>query len=135
MATNSFVIRPRVPALNLALSPPNAAPSELHPAHQVPVSAPVNPATLISADAGNAIELGGDGRLYAALEQSQSISHVHTQSPAAAVWVVLHQLGKYPSVTVVDSAGDGVYGDVDYVDANSLTITFSAAFSGKAFIN
>ncbi len=59
----------------------------------------------------------------------------HVQASAADVWAVAHNLGKRPCVTVVDSAGDPVEGVVGYVDANNLTITFSAAFSGEAYLN
>jgi len=50
-------------------------------------------------------------------------------------WTITHNLGKFPSVTVVDSANSVVVGDVDYTNSNILTITFSAAFSGCAFLN
>lgn len=63
------------------------------------------------------------------------LSFEHAQSAAASTWVVAHGLGKRPSVTVVDSAGDQVEGDVTYIDLNNLTIDFSAPFSGEAFLN
>lgn len=62
-------------------------------------------------------------------------SYTHTQNEAAATWYVDHQMGKYPSVTVVDSAGTMVFGDVTYNNENQVTITFTAAFSGKAYLN
>lgn len=52
-----------------------------------------------------------------------------------AVWVLQHNLGKFPSVTTVDSSGEEVIGSVKHDDANQVTITFSAAFSGSAFFN
>lgn len=60
---------------------------------------------------------------------------VFTQASAEAVWEIQHNLGKYPSVTTVDSADTVVVGSVEYIDLNNLTITFSAAFSGKAYLN
>jgi heat shock protein HslJ len=63
------------------------------------------------------------------------LSYTHNQTTAATVWTVNHNLGKNPSVTVVDSAGTKVWGDEKHIDQNSLTITFSAAFSGKAYCN
>jgi hypothetical protein len=63
------------------------------------------------------------------------LNKTHVQAAAAAIWVVAHGLGKRPSVTVVDSAGDPVEGTVAYVDANNLTISFSAAFGGEAYLN
>ena len=60
---------------------------------------------------------------------------VFTQGSASATWVVDHDLGKKPSVTVVDSADTVVIGQVDYNTDNRATITFEAAFSGKAYFN
>lgn len=57
------------------------------------------------------------------------------QGIAADVWVIEHNLDKYPSVSVVDSANNIVSGNVHYIDENNLTITFNGAFTGKAFLN
>lgn len=62
-------------------------------------------------------------------------NYVHNQSIASAVWLVEHNLNKFPSVTVVLSTGQKGYGDVTYVDENNLTITLASAESGKAYIN
>lgn len=62
-------------------------------------------------------------------------NYVHTQSTPASVWTITHNLGKRPSVTVVDSAESVVVGEVSYPDVNTVTITFSGAFSGAAFLN
>jgi hypothetical protein len=61
--------------------------------------------------------------------------YAHTQGVASATWSVSHNLDKYPSVTVVLSTGQKGYGDVTYVDENNLTISFSGAESGKAYMN
>ena len=60
---------------------------------------------------------------------------VYTQGAPASTWNVNHNLNKFPSVSVVDSANNDVIGDVQYVDVNNLTITFSSSFSGKAYLN
>lgn len=62
-------------------------------------------------------------------------TYVHTQNIAAATWIIQHNMYKYPSVSVVDSAENQVVGDVEYTTLNSLTITFTAPFSGKAYLN
>lgn len=62
-------------------------------------------------------------------------NYVHTQNVAQTVWVITHNLGKYPSVVVVDSANNVVIGDISYIDLNSISLSFSTAFSGKAFFN
>ena len=61
--------------------------------------------------------------------------HTHKQAQAAKVWTVAHNLGKRPAVTVVDSAGTVVIGEVDYLDDNTVRLTFCAAFSGTAYFN
>jgi len=48
---------------------------------------------------------------------------------------VNHNLGRKPSVTVIDSAGDECIGDVDHLSNNSLVVTFSAAFTGTVLCN
>ena len=66
---------------------------------------------------------------------SKSETYKHRQTASSSVWTVVHNLGKFPSVTVVDSAGTEWIGDVKYIDDNSLTISFAVAFSGIAYLN
>ncbi len=66
---------------------------------------------------------------------NQNTTFVHNQLSPALVWTIEHNLNKYPSVTVADSGGNWVIGDIDYVSSNSITVTFTGAFSGKAFLN
>ena len=63
------------------------------------------------------------------------IHYEYDQSIAAATWNINHSLGKFPSVSIVDTSGDLVRGQINYINNNSLTITFSAAFAGKAYLN
>jgi hypothetical protein len=42
---------------------------------------------------------------------------------------------KFPSITVVDSANTVVQGTVFYDSTTQITLTFSAAFSGQAYLN
>lgn len=58
----------------------------------------------------------------------------HTQGQASTTWVITHALGGKPSVTIVDSADTHVFGEVTYNSNSQITITFSAAFSGKAYL-
>ena len=66
---------------------------------------------------------------------SGDIAYVHHQTSASLEWQIRHNLGKYPSVTVVDSAGTVVVGDITYLDTEELVIHFTSEFSGKAFLN
>ena len=67
--------------------------------------------------------------------ESVDKTFIYTQSSASSVWNITHNLNKYPSVSVVDTANTVVYGDVKYINENELTITFTNTFSGKAFLN
>lgn len=63
------------------------------------------------------------------------VFYTHTQGVAAATWSITHNLGKFPAVTVVDSAGNQLLTSVSYTDANSLVVSFAGATSGKAYLN
>lgn len=69
------------------------------------------------------------------LPSGGDISYRYQQITPVSTWVVSHNLGKYPAVAVVDSAGTSVDGLVEYIDLNQLQITFSAPFAGDAFLN
>jgi DNA relaxase NicK len=62
-------------------------------------------------------------------------SYVHEQNSPSAVWTINHNLSKYPSIVLVDSEDDVIYGEVNYDSNNTIIITLSAAISGKAFLN
>ena len=62
-------------------------------------------------------------------------NYVHEQMQASNEWNIIHKLKKYPSVSIIDSAGTNVIGEVTYLDENSLRINFSSIMSGKAFLN
>ena len=64
----------------------------------------------------------------------------YTKNNAADTWVVTHNLNSYPSVTVVDTGGNIMRGEVAYNTINQLTITFfsrgsASAIDGKAYLN
>lgn len=59
----------------------------------------------------------------------------HIQPTPATVWTIVHNLSKYPSVTIVDSGGTVVVGEVTYLSVNILEVSFAAAFAGKAYCN
>lgn len=77
-------------------------------------------------------------------EQKQFISsidklklsgYIHDQIPSSKIWIVNHPLNKFPSVSIVDSGKNLVIGDIKYIDASNLEISFTCEFSGKAYLN
>ena len=58
-----------------------------------------------------------------------------TQPTPSVQWTIQHNLNKFPSVSVVNNNNILMYGNTTYVDTNNLIITFTAGFSGKAYLN
>lgn len=62
-------------------------------------------------------------------------SYEHNQTTAATTWNIAHNMGKRPSVTILDGAGDLSFGRIAYTDLNNITLTFSEAITGTAYLN
>ena len=62
-------------------------------------------------------------------------SYIHTQSASASTWTINHNLGFNPAVSVVDSGENVVIGDVTYISTNTLSVSFTASFGGKAYLS
>lgn len=68
--------------------------------------------------------------------ENQDKNFVFEQAIASDTWVIEHNLNKYPSVSVVDSAGTmQIPDDIKYDSENQITVTFISAFAGKAILN
>jgi hypothetical protein len=59
----------------------------------------------------------------------------HTQTAPSRVWEVVHNLGKFPSVTITDADGNEYESEVKHIDLNNTLLTFSEAFAGFADLN
>lgn len=62
-------------------------------------------------------------------------TYVYTQTTAASTWFIPHNMNKYPAVTVKDSEGNIVIGELEYTDINNVKIIFSSAIGGTAYLN
>lgn len=60
---------------------------------------------------------------------------VYEWSNPLSTITISHNLNKFPSVTIVDTTGSEIVGDITYVNINTVTITFSAAARGIAYFN
>ena len=65
----------------------------------------------------------------------QITTYIHNQLVPNTNWPITHNLGKFPSATIIDSSGQVVIGDVSYIDNNNINLTFTSSFSGKAYLN
>ena len=88
--------------------------------------------------------IGGNGALVEdyyydifnfTLASASDKTFVHDQAVPSAIWTITHNLGKFPSVSVVDTQKTIYWGNVEYINSNQLKVTFSAAFAGQAFLN
>ena len=84
----------------------------------------VEPAADVLAKGGHWILFAEGGKGY-----------VFTEGAPSASWNIKHNLGKHPSVTVIDTANDEVQGITEYISINELTIVFSAPVTGTAYLN
>jgi hypothetical protein len=62
------------------------------------------------------------------------VFYVHTQGTPSAVWTINHNLNGNPTAVVLDSAGTQCEGTFSYPTLNQMVITFTAAFSGTAYV-
>jgi len=79
-------------------------------------------------------------RIYSVKIFGGDVNYVHHQNNAASSWVINHNLGKFPSVTIKFSTGAtysnvGAFAGVTYTDKNNLTINLAAGQSGYAYLN
>lgn len=84
-------------------------------------------------------EIIGEGNISATQsEHTVTITaetFVYEQGIPADTWNITHNLNKYPSVMLTDSAGRVFQSEIDYIDTNSLVVYINGAVSGKAYLN
>lgn len=52
-----------------------------------------------------------------------------------ATWTVPHNLGRYPSLELVDNAGAVFDGDIEFPDLNTAVITHASPMSGSVLVS
>ena len=106
------------------------------PVNTVIVSPPVGSTSANTVVDVNAASVGPQGPTGATGPQGASGGFfTFTQASPASTWTIAHNLGYRPNISVVDSAGSQVEGNAVWTDINNLTITFSGAFSGVAYLS
>lgn len=76
-----------------------------------------------------------DGQMGNVLAPSADKHFAYEQATASDTWTIHHNLNKFPSVSIVDTANTQVVGEVEYIDTNTVRITFNAPFGGYAYLN
>jgi hypothetical protein len=77
----------------------------------------------------------GGGAVEINIPGAAAQAYVHNQATPAVTWTIDHPLSFRPNITVVDSANAQVEGDVQYTSATQIVLTFTAAFSGIAYLS
>lgn len=61
--------------------------------------------------------------------------YTHYQPASNLTWTVIHNLNKFPSVQVVDSAGNVMMCDIQHISKHELKLMFATPFSGTAYLS
>ncbi|WP_443863221.1 hypothetical protein [Fusobacterium ulcerans] len=62
-------------------------------------------------------------------------NYIYKQTEAKDVWVINHDLEKYPSVIIVDDNNIVIVGEIEYMNKNQVIIRFNKNKTGKAILN
>ena len=79
--------------------------------------------------------IDNNGNDYVGGITAEDVSYEHVQTDASDEWTVIHNLGKYPSVSIIDADGNETHAGVNYTTKNSLIIHFANAETGIAVCN
>jgi hypothetical protein len=64
-----------------------------------------------------------------------TIAYTHTQNAVSSTWTITHNLGFYPNVVTLDSAGTIIEGGIAFDSVNQITVSFAIATSGIAHLS
>jgi hypothetical protein len=85
---------------------------------------------------GTGIELVSTGADQGTGNVTINIATYHyTQPVAITTWTILHNLNKFPTIITIDDTGSEIVGDVQFIDLNSVAITFNPPTSGQAYLS
>ena len=62
-------------------------------------------------------------------------TYIFEQGIASDTWTINHNLNKFPSITVEDTAGTIFTAQVDYIDSNTCIVYINGSTKGKAYLN
>jgi hypothetical protein len=62
-------------------------------------------------------------------------SYTHNQVSTSSTWTVNHNLGYNPAINIRDNSGQIIEGQITYNNVNTLTLDFSIAISGTAYLS
>lgn len=63
------------------------------------------------------------------------LHYVFRQNSPMLIWYIFHGLGKFPSISAVDTTGREIHGDPVYTDLDHIVITWGYPVAGEAYLN
>jgi hypothetical protein len=66
---------------------------------------------------------------------ASSDNYTYVQSVADNIWTINHTIPFRPNVSVVNSAGQVIYANVDYASATQIIITHSVPLTGMVYLS
>ena len=93
------------------------------------------PITVIPANKNVGKSLVDINSNFAYLDTVKDKTGAFENNTASKTWVILHNLGKKPSVTVIDNYGDVVWCDIEYTNDNTVTMRFSDETAWTVYLN
>lgn len=64
-----------------------------------------------------------------------SMGQLHDQTSPSPTWNIIHTLGFIPNIIIVDTSGNVVEPEIQYLSANQIQATFSQPMTGKAYVS
>ena len=76
----------------------------------------------------------GEG-VYLGNNDPEDMGQAYTQSSPSTIWNIAHTLGFTPNLTIVDTQGNVVEGQIEYISPTQIQATFSEPIAGIAYIS
>lgn len=87
------------------------------------------------ADARNYQQILTNANIMTNSSSTPDKAFVFEQEEPSNEWTIEHGMEKHPSVSIVDEDGMLIMGDVQYIDTNTIKLSFAIEFAGKAYLN
>ena len=98
------------------------------------IEAPEQTTTPVTVAPEGAVQLDSQNRAFVSLSGFSKHKEFDFPTPATS-WVVEHNLGYRPAVTLVDADDNLILSDVHYDSENQLTVSFLSPQTGKVYLN
>lgn len=86
-------------------------------------------------DKGDKGDRGDQGVPGPAGDSSETLAYIHIQLASADTWDINYPLTFEPQITVVDTTGEEMVGNVSRIVLGHLTVAFGQAVSGTAYLS